>query len=207
LAEAERPKLLRIVRNGTGHGPKDLVPCRPLASTDLLFKIFANTATTPVGALDFVARFGPLTPEGWDARHGDQVSLVTFNAEYMRELLRVWAGKQKEPHFTTRPTTVSPRRPLAVQPHDTGPSSSLNARVAWDHATKSLKWELRPTSLLDALWLQLAQSLTSGAQFRQCEHCGEFFVAGRGTGRRVDAKFCSEEHKIAFHSLKRSREE
>jgi len=33
-----------------------------------------------------------------------------------------------------------------------------------------------------------------------------FFEAGRGTGRRLDAKFCSDEHRIAFNSLKRSRE-
>ena len=60
--------------------------------------------------------------------------------------------------------------------------------------------------LLDALWLQLGQALTVSAKIRQCEHCGNWFEAGRGTGRRLDAKFCSDEHRIAFNSLKRSKE-
>jgi len=45
----------------------------------------------------------------------------------------------------------------------------------------------------------------SRAAIKQCLHCGVRFEAGRGAGRRADAKFCSEEHKIAYHSLARSR--
>ena len=66
VEKAERPKL-RIVRNGRGHSPKDFKPYRPL-ETDVLFKIFASTAVTPAGALDFVQRFGSLTYEGWIQR-------------------------------------------------------------------------------------------------------------------------------------------
>ena len=61
LVETRQSKMLRVVRNGKGHDPKDFEPSRPLSSTDFLFKIFANTATTPEGVLDFVRRFGPLT--------------------------------------------------------------------------------------------------------------------------------------------------
>jgi hypothetical protein len=215
LVETGRPKELRIVRNGKGHGPENLPPFQPL-STNLLFRIFANIATTPEGALDFVRRYGPLTPDGWDERAGDVVSLVTFHAEYVRGVLGVWAGKQKYVarslaalvsgrHMRVVPEQVGPHR-LVVSPYDTGPSSSINAKVIWDPFAKALKWELRPASLLDALWLQLGQALTANVQFRQCEHCGIFFEAGRGTGRRLDAKFCSDEHRIAFNSLKRSRE-
>ena len=210
LVEIGRSKELRIVRIGTGHGPKNLPLFQPL-STDLLFRIFANIATTPEGALDFVQRYGPLT--GWD---GDIVSEVTFQAEYMRGVLEVWAGKQKHPdrslaalvsgrHMRVGRGQVGPGKPLVVSPYDTGSSSSLNAKVIWDPFAKALKWELRPASLLDALWLQLGQALTADVQFRKCEHCTEFFVAGRGTGRRLDAKFCSDEHRIAFNSFKRSR--
>jgi hypothetical protein len=204
LVETGRPKQLRIVRNGTGNGPENLPPFLPL-STDLLFRYFANIATTPEGALDFVRRYGSLTTDGWDERAGDVVSLVTFHAEYMRGVLGVWAGKQKDPHLPVGRGQVGRGRPLVVSPYDTGSSSSLNAKVIWDPFAKALKWELRPASLLDALWLQLGQALTANVQFRQCEHCGNFFEAGRGTGRRLDAKFCSDEHRVAFNSLKRSR--
>jgi hypothetical protein len=208
LVEMEWPRGLRIVRDGTEH-PSKLPPFQPLASTDLLFKIFANTATTPEGALDFVQRFGPLTNGGWGSQ-GEDVNIVMHQAEKMRRVLTAWFGKQK-PSVIPRviPSRRSPiafSRPLVVNRYDTGPSIRLEAKVVCDPLTKALKWELRPNSLLDALWLQLGQKLTAGAQIRQCEHCGDWFKAGQGTGRRLDAKFCSDEHRVLYNSLKRSRE-
>ena len=161
LAETGRPKMLRIVRSGTGNKPEDLLLFRPLAS-DLLFKIFANLATTPDGLLEFVRRFGPLTWEGWDETKGEPVNWVMRDADHMRQVLRFWDGGQKQPH-------------LLGPPPSTGPSRALDAMVVWDPATKALKWEFRPKTLLDALWLQLGQALTTGAQIRQCEHCGDWF--------------------------------
>ena len=40
-----------------------------------------------------------------------------------------------------------------------------------------------------------------------CLHCGERFQTGlgRGKARRADAKFCCDEHRRAYNSLKRSR--
>jgi hypothetical protein len=193
LVETDRPKgELWVVRNGKGRTPRDLPPYRPLASTDQLFKIFANLATKPEGVLDFVQRYGPLTYGGWDSKMGDQVGLAMSNASHMRQVLRYWSGERNLPNWPFVPQT--------------GSSSSLNAMVVWDPAAKALKWEFRPNTLLDALWLQLGQALTAGAQIRQCELCGDWFEAGRGTGRRLDAKFCSDQHRIAFNSLKRSRE-
>jgi hypothetical protein len=61
LAETGYPKQLRIAPNGT---KKSLPSFQPLASTDTLFEIFANIATSPEGALDFVQRYGPLTWDG-----------------------------------------------------------------------------------------------------------------------------------------------
>jgi hypothetical protein len=192
LVKTGRSTMLRVVRKGTGHSPKDYAHIRPLDLTDSLFGIFAQTANTPDGVLDFVTRFGPLTPDGWDASKGDYVNLVISNADHMRQIIR--SANIAQNH------TRRPPEPLHTAP------ILLDAMVAWDPATKTLKWELRPKSLLDALWLQLGQKLTGGGQWRECEHCGKWFEVGRGTGRRADAKFCSEEHKIAFHSLKRSRE-
>jgi hypothetical protein len=183
----------RVVRNGKGRRPEDQEACRPLSSTDTLFRIFARMATTPEGVLEFVQRYGPLTWGGWDASHGEQVALVMMHARHMNQILESRAGKSKRSGFPEdRPQTGVP--------------SSIDAWVLWDRTAKEFKWSLRPKTLLDALWLQLGQWLTSGAQIRACQKCGDWFEAGRGTGRRADAKFCSEEHKIAFHSLERSRE-
>jgi len=182
----------RVVRNGKGHTPKDFEPCQPLSSTDSLYLIFANTCTTPDRLLDFVQNHGSLTWEGWDAAKGDLVGVVMHNAEHMRQLLSRFAG------------VVA--RPDLPGPFIMGVPSHLEAAVVWDPVMRTGKWELRPNTLLDALWLQLGQALTVGVQIRQCEHCGNWFEAGRGRDRRAGTKFCCAEHKIAFHSLLRSKE-
>jgi len=189
----EDSRSTRVVRNGKGRAPKDFEHCRPLSSTDLLFRVFVNIATTPAGVWEFVRRYGPLTRDGWDSNKGDDVRLVISNAEHMRQLLRYFSGNEKRPH-------------LAVSRHQATQSSSLEAQVIWDPATMVPRWELRPRTLLDALWLQFGQALTRGGRISQCQHCGNWFEAGRNTGRRLDAKFCSDEHRTSFNSLKRSRE-
>jgi hypothetical protein len=37
----------------------------------------------------------------------------------------------------------------------------------------------------------------------RCWHCDIWFAAGRRTKRRLDAKFCCDEHRIEFNSLRR----
>ena len=189
----EDARSTRVVRNGKGHAPKDFEHCRPLSATDSAFRIFANIATTPAGVLEFVQRFGPLTAAGRDANHGEDVRLVISNALGLRQLLRYFSGNEKRPHLATS-------RFQATQP------ISLDAQVIWDPVSMVPRWELRPKYLLDALWLQLGQALTSGGRISQCQHCGSWFEAGRKTGRRLDSKFCCDEHRTAFNSLKRSRE-
>ena len=50
-----------------------------------------------------------------------------------------------------------------------------------------------------------ALRLRPSAVFRQCKHCGEMFEAGPGTGRKFDALYCCDDHKIVFNSQKRRR--
>jgi hypothetical protein len=186
-------KATRVVRNGKGRPSKGLEFCKPLSATDSLFRVFVHLATTPDGVLEFVQRYGPLTWDGWDENNGDDVRLVISNAEHMRQLLLYFSGNEKRPH-------------LAASRYQATQQALINAQVIWDPATMAPKWELRPNTLLDALWLQLGQALTRGGRISQCQHCGNWFEAGRNTGRRLDAKFCCDEHRTAFNSLKRSRE-
>ena len=46
--------------------------------------------------------------------------------------------------------------------------------------------------------------LPSGTKFEKCQHCGQQFLVGEG-GKRRDARFCSDEHRVAFNSLKRKK--
>jgi hypothetical protein len=65
--------------------------------------------------------------------------------------------------------------------------------------------EITPVRLLDALWLQLGQALSDTSEWRQCEHCCSWFPVGGNSGKRADARFCSDEHRVKFNSLERSR--
>lgn len=80
----------------------------------------------------------------------------------------------------------------------------LSASLAPDPTTGAWKLRLEPPSLLDAIWLQLGQAITSDADLRLCALCGNPFEAGGKSGRRADAKFCSDECRINYNSLKRS---
>jgi hypothetical protein len=187
LAKTAPEKVLRVVRRGR---PDDKAAvCRPLDSTPDLFRIFARTVTTAQDVLSFVERYGPLTHDG--NNRGDMVEYVLFHARAMRDRLNSIFSKRRPPQL---PGTS-----------DTAPGSTLYAVVVWDDVKKSLRWELRPSSLLDGLWLQFGQAVTRGAHIRECAHCGEWFETGAGTSRRLDAKFCCDEHRTAFNSLKRSR--
>ncbi|HKR83925.1 MAG TPA: hypothetical protein VJS37_07085 [Terriglobales bacterium] len=176
-----------VVRNGNLRDK--LVHCEPLAGSQTLFLIFATEATTPEGVLDFVEKYGPLTIYGNDK--GDAVGEVIRRAETMRDTLKWMAAH--------------PQRRMSRETFF-GPGIHLHACLEWDRRSRSPEWRFRPTTLADGLWLQFAQSVTRGVQLRTCMHCGDLFEAGLGTGRRLDAKFCSDEHRIAFNSLKRSKE-
>jgi hypothetical protein len=180
--------LRRVVRNGPNGSE---VSCRALSGEE--FRIFASIATSDTSLLDFVQWYGPLTWDGLDATKGDIVELVMHHARAMRELLTATAERH---------SPSSDGGPVYV-----GSDSTVRAAVVWDPASKSLRWCFRPHTLLDALWLQFGQAVTRGARLRTCEHCGTWFETGAGTGRRADARFCSDEHRIAFNSLKRSKGE
>jgi len=80
------------------------------------------------------------------------------------------------------------------------PLNPLNASIVTDGG--GLRLKLRPVTLLDALWLLLAQS--EGKGFKECRKCGKLFAAGPGLRRR-HADFGSDGCRIKFNSLQRSR--
>ena len=176
---------LCVVPNGD---PREQpVHCRPLDSSQTLFRTFASTATTPEGVLGFVQRFGPLMCNPF----WDRVDDVIHHARRMQDTLK-WVAAQ-------------PRRRPSDREAYFGPGATLDAWIAWDEDTKGPVLKLRVRRLIDGLWLQFAQAVMRDIQIRACKHCGGLFETGVGTGRRRDAKFCSDEHRIAFNSLKRSK--
>jgi len=169
----------------------DLVRYRPLdAFGSVLLPQFLRI-DTPEEVLDFVRRFGPLTAEGLHAGKGDLVEGVAAHARAMREFLFSHPDDQKT------------NAELAAM--QTSPFAELEVSLAPDLADGTLRLRFVPASLLDALWLLAVQKLLRGAVVRKCKHCGRPFEAGPGAHRRIDAEFCSDQHKIEFFSLERTR--
>ena len=161
---------------------------RPLDLYEKLFHQFA-ALKSPGDVLAFIEKFGPLTKDGLDPKSGELVDGVLAHADAMRELLDC-SSRQSGRRYV-----------LASQ---TNPMAEIAVTFVMDPDTGTLRWQLLPACLLDALWMQAANALSGGGVLRVCQQCGAFFEAGRGAGRRLDAKFCSDEHRVAFNSLKRS---
>ena len=54
-----------------------------------------------------------------------------------------------------------------------------------------------PTSLLSAMFLQVARELTERVEFRRCQHCQQWFEISLETGNRVSKLFCNDKCRIA----------
>ena len=176
----------RVIPRG---GP--LVTNRPLEDVDNLCVIFALTVKSEEEVVDFISRYGPLTESGHDQQHGESVPDVLKWAAAMQRLLK---QSQEAPKAFFEFMGVLGK-----------PLTNLEVRLVGDPGVNSLRLWIRPRTLLDALCLQLGQKLSDGAEIKRCQKCGGWFEAGPGTGRRLDAKFCSDAHRVEFNSLQRSR--
>jgi hypothetical protein len=166
-----------------------LVRIGPLNKFETLYKIFAERARTPEGAVNFIRTYGSLTLAGQNSI-GDSIPFVINDAKLMYELLSAAAGGKK--------------KLLQLLGGKRTRISRIEVDLGADLLTEELELQLSVHSLIDGLWLQAGQAVASGANLRQCQYCHELFETGPGSGRRLDAKFCSDEHRIAFNSHKRS---
>jgi hypothetical protein len=181
-----------------GNGGKRLA-YRPLDEFPTLYNVFAKTPQTPKGALDFVQKFGRLT----GLNDGDDVRKVVSNIDLVSIVLsmRGKLPKHDGPFEYIAPTAETGTVVVSGIPL----RGKLSASLAPDPTTGAWKLKLEPPSLLDAIWLQLGQAITSDADLRLCIQCGNPFEAGGKSGRRADAKFCSDECRVNYNSLKRSQ--
>jgi hypothetical protein len=141
---------------------------------------------SPETVLDFVRKFGPLTFEGMDESKGENVGTALQQARLMSQVLRAAKHEQYPLDMPEEPTPIS----LAIKIGEAGLERPF--------------LKLEPRTLLDAIWLQLAQILAGDGEIRHCRYCGVWFAAGGRSGRRQDAKFCSDEHRIAFNNQRRT---
>jgi hypothetical protein len=163
---------------------------RPLKKPKDLFNAFKGI-TTDQDVLQFIQRFGPLTKDGLETDRGELVKTVKLH-------LRAFWDWIKHDRSSDR-KNVAPLREQVEK------FSRLKTTLTVDELG-GLHLRIVPSDLLSALWLHLAKMLSGDKKLVACQHCGTFFHAGVGTGRRLDAKFCSKEHQIQYNSLQRSRQ-
>jgi hypothetical protein len=172
-----------------------------------LYTIFAKVKT-PEDVLGFVHKFGRLTLDDLGAQKGiigDSVKSVLSDAKMISLALGMlgphmgkmgkWEGpfEYDVPQIGGRVTGGIPLR------------GKLTASLSPNPVTGAWELRLQPPTLLDAIWLQLGSDLTGNAALRACAQCGEWFEAGAGSGRRADAKFCSDHCRIEFNNQRRKK--
>lgn len=166
---------------------------RPLDDYSTLYKLFADECRSEKGALEFIKKYGPLLTSPGALIETRALGLPTLMSTIGDLVSEVIAQAQSMKKQLTGRTV--PQIPL----------TSIEAVLIPDGSTVRLK--LRPSRLIDAIWLQMAQSVSSGRAVRACQRCGTWFEVGPGSRppRRLDALFCSDQHRIEFNSLARSK--
>jgi hypothetical protein len=185
-----------------------LVPIHPLRG-DFAFKVFSNVSD-PKDLVEFMNCYGFL-------QNANSLGPVFLNFNKSRKFLAIKGapepnGESVREHlesagFFREIIGVRPRRALSrgagAWVENLGSDGIGEIQMLFDRHG-ALQPVLKPTSLISGLFWQLINSKRAGAQYRSCQYCGIIFQVGVGAGRRADAKFCSDEHKIEFNSRKRS---
>jgi hypothetical protein len=186
--KGERAPSLRIVGNGGA-----LIPYQPSNSLDEILVELLNTSPTPEGARHFVNRFGPLTSHGFES-DGEHITAVTANIGWMNIVADWWIAHGDDPAIGQ-----------LFGPDGFELSNVCEQRIIYDQPKKTPRVVVTFKHLATLLWARLFGILMGDTTvLRRCAQCNNLFAAGVGTGRRGDARFCSDEHRALFHSLKRT---
>jgi hypothetical protein len=157
---------------------------------DGLYARFAGLRT-PEDLLEFMNKFGPLTDAGASVAKGEDVANILNHSKAFRSILSIDDKELSK---------------LAALAGENGKQiSRMDFFIVEDRASGTLRLQFRPPDLLSALWLQLGQKISRNRPFRECRYCGSWFECGSGTGRRLDAIFCKDDHRVLFNSRKRSK--
>lgn len=180
----------RIMRVGGS-----LVPCAWPLSLDAALQAFVNKPATPEGMLEFVNGFGALTNSGNIMGIGQPVA----------EAIELHAGMTSMVGAAATLNRTEKRKALAQFLGADGIRlNGVDVQLIFDAQTQALRTLQVAHDLATALWLRLLIMLVGNVALRRCEHCGELFSAGPGTGRDAKARFCSDDHRIRYNSLRRT---
>lgn len=189
-----------IVRNGG-----EWIETTPLVKNEMLYAEFAGVRT-PEHLLAFANRYGYLTDANVmgggsfyptdtgdfisrdDGYSGEKVEDLLEAAHLVRQVMKAEnSGKKSIPRKDALALTN------LLETEDVG-----NFRLAAD-GKRGFRFVFEATSLLNAIWIQLAKKAAGGVKFGTCRYCGIWFEMGPGTGKRADSDFCKTSHRVAFN--------
>jgi hypothetical protein len=181
---------------GNGGTP---VPYRADEDLNRILFEFVNSPPHAEGALQFANRWGLLCRSRLEEEH--QVP-PRFNPA--RAFIRLAMVMNKVIDALAEPAAPILPRDLveAFLGADGVTIGRLGAHMVFDRSIGAPRVRFTAGDLETALWLRLADAMESGLALRRCQHCGRLFAGGKGTGRRLVAHFCSDEHRILYHRLK-----
>ena len=166
-----------------------------------LFREFAALDQTPESVVSFAGRYGLLWQEyGSFELFEDQwlISIAMVQAlvsEYDQAIAANDPEEKKQSFeriwelFNTDRIPI--RFKLRMHPHRT-------------LAIPNKCWtEPVPENLMSAIWLQIADQVSQGTQFKRCENCPSWFPVGPGTRTKPTKRFCSTRCRVAWHQGRR----
>jgi hypothetical protein len=205
-----------------GNGGK-LVPFSPFDGNDSVFSDFASVTSLP-SLLHFVEQYGLLDEPAYGVKvDRGRTTKISYPAVHERGFTEIkdsptLEGEDVDPHLYTaklfreileqsgkgwRRTPSALAHSIAESLHEE-PLGEISLAGDRGHGFRMV---LTANSLMDGLWLQLGQKVAGLAKFQVCElpSCRQVFEVGSSSGRRLDARFCSDSHRIEFNSRKRTK--
>lgn len=78
-----------------------------------------------------------------------------------------------------------------------GPGTTVQAYLVIDSLTRAQALRTVPNTLIAAMWLQMAETISGGTTFKQCRTCRTWFlISPVGAGRRRQALYCRNACKV-----------
>jgi hypothetical protein len=193
----------RITR--TSDGGADYCPLKDYPN---LYRAFANVKSEQA-LLEFVRLYGPLTDEGLGLSSADPhftTQIVMFDGKKALETVYV-PGDQidrclKEAAWCAHILRYHAKKSAQLQAliEELEIMSSLCKMDIEADPVDGVRMTLRPTCLLDAIKLQLLESISNGVNTFECLACGSWF------SKKSGAKFCSDTCKDNYHNAKRKKQ-
>ena len=111
------------------------------------------------------------------------------------ESLDQWAG------LIRRLTGLQRFKPIVKD--DYAVVAELELRMVHDAVLDRPVMHVSPTCMESAILVQMAQLVSSGARFATCANCNAPFAVGGSSGKRDDAKFCSDPCRTRFNNRRK----